>query len=205
MATVCVFCGSRPGSDPAFTTAAVATGTAIARAGHILIYGAGNIGLMGAVADAALAAGGRVIGVIPDSLVRLEVCHRSLSEVHIVADMHQRKRLMCDRSDAFLALPGGVGTLDELTEVLCWNQLRLHVGDHAADGLKPLAFLECNGFWAPFLTFLGSTARAGFMPHNEVEAILTGNDPVDLVKRLTDQATTPMYGNSRQCPSKSSP
>jgi uncharacterized protein (TIGR00730 family) len=188
MATICVFCGSRSGNQPAFTTAAIATGTAIARSGHTLVYGAGNIGLMGAVADAALAAGGRVTGVIPDHLVRQEVCHRNLSELQIVTDMQQRKRLMCDRSDGFLVLPGGIGTLDELSEVLCWNQLRLHLPDR----IKPLAFLDTAGFWSPFLTFLGTVVESGFMSRNDLDAVLVGNDPLDLVTRLVAQATTPI-------------
>lgn len=192
MASICVFCGSRTGSNPAFLSAAIATGTAIARTGHTLVYGAGNVGLMGAMADAALAAGGTVIGIIPEALVRLEVCHRGLSELQVVADMHQRKRLMCDRADGFLALPGGIGTLDEISEVLCWNQLGMHVGAHARNGVKPLACLEVDGFWSPLLAFLSHLTGHGFMARSEVESILIGSDPTELVDRLAAQATAPM-------------
>lgn len=191
MASICVFCGSRSGNSPSFTAAAIATGQAIARAGHTLVYGAGNIGLMGALADAALTAGGHVVGVIPEALVRLEVCHRSLSELRVVTDMHQRKRLMCDRADGFLVLPGGIGTLDELSEVLCWNQLGLHVRADSAGRTKPVAILEIDAYWAPFLAFLASTVQAGFMAQAEVEGILVGSDPEELVRQLAAQASTP--------------
>lgn len=156
--------------------AAAATGNAIASAGHTLVYGAGNIGLMGQVADAALAAGGRVVGVIPELLVRQEVCHRGLSELLVVDDMHERKRIMCERSDAFLVLPGGIGTLDELSEVMCWNQLGIHA--------KPVGFLDAAGYWSPFLAFMAGMARSGFISAAEVEAIEIGTDPADLVARL---------------------
>lgn len=176
MAAICVFCGSRPGADPAFMAAATDMGRAIAAAGHALVYGAGNVGLMGAVADAALAAGGRVVGIIPRLLVDQEVCHRGLSELLVVDDMHVRKRLMCERSDAFVILPGGIGTIDELSEVMCWNQLGIHA--------KPVAFLDVAGYWTPFLDFLASMAGSGFISRAEVAAITVATGPTDLLAGL---------------------
>lgn len=176
MAAICVFCGSRAGSDPSHMAAATAMGTAIARAGHDLVYGAGNVGLMGAVADAALAAGGRVVGVIPRLLVDQEVCHRGLSELLVVDDMHTRKRLMCERSDAFAVLPGGIGTIDELSEVMCWNQLGIHA--------KRVGFLDVAGYWTPFLAFLHGMAASGFIPPTEVADLVVHRDPDKLLSEL---------------------
>lgn len=176
MAAICVFCGSRAGADPAFLAAAAATGRAIAGAGHELVYGAGNVGLMGAVADAALAAGGRVVGVIPRLLVDQEVCHRGLSELLVVDDMHARKRIMCERADAFAVLPGGIGTIDELSEVMCWNQLGIHA--------KRIGFLEVGGYWRPFLAFLAGMAESGFIPPHEVADVRVADDPARLVQAL---------------------
>lgn len=180
MAAICVFCGASNGNDPLYRSVAAATGVAIARAGHALVYGAGNVGLMGALADGAIAAGGQVIGVIPEILVAQEVCHRGLGELHVVADMHARKRLMCERADAFLVLPGGVGTLDELSEVLCWNQLGIHA--------KRLGFLDVAGYWTPFLAFLEQMAARAFVSRAEVEGLLLGTDPAELVARLAQPA-----------------
>lgn len=181
MAAICVFCGSRTGNDPIYMAAAAGMGTAIARAGHTLVYGAGNVGLMGAVADAALDAGGRVVGVIPRLLVDQEVCHRGLSELLVVEDMHTRKRLMCERSDAFVVLPGGIGTIDELSEVMCWNQLGIHA--------KRVAFLDVAGYWTPFLGFLDGMAAAGFIPAQEVADLLIGEQPAELLTRLCPLST----------------
>lgn len=183
MAAIGVFCGAAMGRDPIHRAAAVAAGRAIAAGGHVLIYGAGKVGLMGAVADAALAAGGRVVGVIPELLVAQEVCHRGLSELVVVGDMHTRKRLMIERSDAFLVLPGGIGTLDELSEVLCWNQLGIHA--------KALGFLDVAGYWSPFLGFMRGMAAQGFIPEAEVAGLLVDADPVRLVGRLAAQPATP--------------
>lgn len=176
MASICVFCASRTGNDPAFMAAAAAMGRAVAGAGHTLVYGAGNVGLMGAVADAALAGGGRVVGVIPRLLVDQEVCHRGLSELLVVDDMATRKRLMCERSDAFAVLPGGIGTIDELSEVMCWNQLGIHA--------KRVGFLEVAGYWRPFLDFLAGMAGAGLIPRPEVDGLVVADDPAELVRRL---------------------
>ncbi|HMJ66326.1 MAG TPA: TIGR00730 family Rossman fold protein, partial [Candidatus Binatia bacterium] len=125
MKRVCVFCGSNPGADPAFARAAEQVGVALAARGLGLVYGGGNVGLMGVLADGALAGGGEVIGVIPQSLVDRELAHRGISELRVVRSMHERKALMADLSDAFIALPGGYGTLEEFCEVLTWAQLGL--------------------------------------------------------------------------------
>ena len=153
--SVCVFCGSRPGADPAYLQAARATGAEIARRGLTLVYGAGSVGLMGAVADAALAGGGAVVGVIPEHLMGIEVDHRGLTELHVVPSMHARKALMAQRADAFVALPGGIGTFEEVLEVLTWSQLGLH--------RKGVGFIDVAGYYAPLLGFFGDAAAAGFI------------------------------------------
>jgi uncharacterized protein (TIGR00730 family) len=134
MATICVFCGSNEGSDPVFAETAVRLGRAIAAAGHVLVYGGGRVGLMGRLADSALASGGRVFGYMPQALVDREVAHRGLTELVVTDSMHTRKQAMCDRADGFIALPGGYGTLDEVIEILTWNQ----IGTIA----KPVVFLD---------------------------------------------------------------
>lgn len=157
---ICVFCGSSPGVDPAHRAAAVELGRRIAEAGWGVVYGGASVGLMGAVADAALAAGGEVIGVIPRELFAAEVPHTGLSELHQVPDMHARKALMYDRADAFAVLPGGLGTLEELFEAATWNQLGLH------GRLKPIALLNVGGFYDPLIHLLDHATSAGFVsPH----------------------------------------
>ena len=153
--SVCVFCGSAAGTDPRFAEAARATGTLLAQRGLALVYGGGHVGLMGEVADAALAAGGKVAGVIPQHLMRPEVAHLGLSELVVVDSMHQRKRLMADRADAFLVLPGGYGTLDETFEMLTWLQLGLQ---H-----KPLALINIAGYFDPLLRWLRHAVECGFV------------------------------------------
>jgi uncharacterized protein (TIGR00730 family) len=138
---VCVYCGSSEGADPRYRAAARELGAGLAARGIELIYGGGRNGLMGAVADAALAGGGRVTGIIPVHLEHREVAHRGISELVVVTDMHQRKRVMAERADAFAVLPGGVGTLDETIEILSWRQLGLHD--------KPLLMVDIAGYWAP--------------------------------------------------------
>lgn len=152
---VCVFCGSNPGGDPRFGAAAEAPGQALAAAGIGIVYGGASVGLMGRVADGALARGGEVIGVIPRALVDLELAHGGLSELHVVGSMHERKALMADLADAFVALPGGLGTLDELFEILTWAQLGLH--------RKPVGVLDANGYFAPLLEFLDGAVDARFL------------------------------------------
>src|SRR5712692_6550238 len=141
IASVCVFCGSSTPQDTRYREAARALGTLVASKGISLVYGGGRIGMMGALADAGLAAGGRVVGVIPTGLFNREVAHTELTELHEVGSMHERKQLMYDLSDAFVALPGGLGTLEELAEVVTWTQLGLH--------RKPAVLLDVDGFWDP--------------------------------------------------------
>lgn len=176
MKSVCVFCGSSPGTDPAYLAAAHATGTEIARRGLTLVYGAGSVGLMGAVADAALAAGGSVVGVIPEHLMGVEVDHRGLTELHVVGSMHARKALMAERSDAFLALPGGFGTFEEVLEILTWSQLGLH--------RKAVGFLDVAGYYAPLLAFFRSAVAAGFVRQANLTLYDADADVAALLDRL---------------------
>ena len=174
--SVCVYCGSRPGVRPAYRALAEALGAAIGQRGWQLVYGGGRAGLMGLVADATLAAGGRVVGVIPDSLMRLEVGHTGLSELHVVQTMHQRKQMMAERSDAFIAMPGGIGTFEELFEVWTWR----HLGYHD----RPLGLLDTAGFWAPMLSFLQHAVREGFMGADQMAMLHTDTDSGQLLDWL---------------------
>ena len=155
MATICVFCGANVGYDPAFAVAAVDLGVAIAEGGHDLVYGGGRVGLMGVLADAALAAGARVAGFMPQALVDREVAHLGLTELVVTDSMHTRKAAMCDRADGFIALPGGYGTLDEVLEILTWNQ----IGTIA----KPVAFLDVDGYFDLLFRFLDDGVEAGLV------------------------------------------
>ena len=152
---VCVFCGSSASADPRYLDAARALGALVAGRGVTLVYGGGSVGLMGEVADAALGHGGRVVGVIPVGLFAREICHTGLTELHEVGSMHERKQLMYDLSDAFVALPGGLGTLDELAEVATWSQLGLHS--------KPVVLLDVDGFWEPLTAQLDRMVGAGLL------------------------------------------
>lgn len=152
--SICVYCGSRPGARPDYADLAVTTGETLAQSGITLVYGGGQVGLMGLTARAALNAGGRVVGIIPEHLDRIEIAQTGLSELHVVADMHTRKRMMFDRSDAFVVLPGGMGTLDEFIEVLTWSQLDLHN--------KPIFLLNHKGYWVPLLNLLDHVVKEGF-------------------------------------------
>ena len=146
MKAICIFCGSSPGIDPLYLETAVATGQALAKAGLTVVYGGGKVGLMGVIADEVMTAGGRAIGVIPELLVNKEVGHNGLTELHVVPDMHQRKKMMADLSDAFVAMPGGAGTLEELFEVYTWAQLGYHQ--------KAVAVLNIDGFYDPLIAML---------------------------------------------------
>lgn len=154
--SLCVYCGSRPGSQPEFSSVAAQVGTWIGKHGGQLVYGGGRNGLMGTVADAALAAGGKVIGVIPKALVDKEQAHHGCTELHVVETMHERKQMMAEHADAFIALPGGIGTLEEFFEVWTWRQLGYHD--------KPIGLLNVNGYYDSLLTFLQSSVGSGFMP-----------------------------------------
>ncbi len=175
---VCVFCGSSPGRSPSHLQAATAFGQALSTRGLALVYGGGGVGLMGALADAVLAAGGEAIGVIPQGLLEREVGHRGLSELHVVDSMHTRKRTMAELSDAFVALPGGLGTLEELFEVLTWAQLGIHA--------KPCGLLDVGGFYAPLLAVLDHMEREQFI-RREHRALLRVETSIDaLLDRLAE-------------------
>lgn len=173
---VTVFCGSNAGTDPAYAAAARALGTVLAERGIALVYGGGRVGLMGIVADTVLAGGGHVTGVIPQHLWDKEVGHAGLSELLIVDSMHERKLAMADRGDAFIALPGGVGTLEELFEAITWTQLGIQ---H-----KPCAVLDVAGFYEPLLAFLDRTVDAGFLRSGHRDLVLSGTDPAELLARI---------------------
>lgn len=152
--SVCVYCGSREGDNPAWRAAAEALGTGLAARGMTLVFGGGRIGLMGAVADAAVAGGGKVIGIIPEDLETREVGHQSVAELHVVSNMHERKMLMAQKSDAFVVLPGGLGTLDETFEIVTWRQLRFHD--------KPVVIADIEGFWTPLRALVDNAIDRGF-------------------------------------------
>jgi uncharacterized protein (TIGR00730 family) len=173
---ICVFCGASRGNRPEYLRAAVEVGAALARRGIGLVYGGGAVGLMGALADAVLAGGGEVIGVIPDSLLEREVGHRGLTELRVVDSMHTRKRTMAELASAFVALPGGLGTLEELFEVLTWAQLGIH---H-----KPCALLDVDGFYAPLLALLDHMRDAAFIAPAHRSLLLVERDVDALLDRL---------------------
>lgn len=181
--SLCVYCGSRHGEDAAYTLAARAMGAEIGRRGWQLVYGGGNVGLMGEVADATLAAGGRVVGVIPESLMQREVGHKSLHELHVVPNMHLRKQLMAERANAFVALPGGVGTLEELYEVWTWRQLGYHA--------NPIGLLNTNGFYDGLLQFMQHTMDQGFVSADTHALLHVHTDPAELLDRLHGHNATP--------------
>jgi len=178
--SVCVYCGSRAGELAAYADAAHCVGTFVGQQGWQLVYGGGRAGLMGIVADAALAEGATVIGVIPESLMGRELGHRGLSELHVVETMHQRKMQMAERSDAFLALPGGIGTFEELFEVWSWRQLGYHD--------KPLGLLNVAGYYDALLAFLKSSRERGFMSDAQIDLLQVSDDPQALLARLAEMA-----------------
>lgn len=178
--TVCVYCGSRNGSSPAFRAAAQALGRLIGERGWRLVYGGGNVGLMGATADAALTAGAKVVGVIPERLLHLEVGHRELTELHVVPTMHERKRLMAEMADVFIAMPGGIGTFEELFEVWTWR----HLGYHD----QPIGLLNVEGFYDPLLAFMRHTLHAGFIDASQQAMLTVHDDPATLLDRLAAEA-----------------
>jgi len=177
MRRLAVYCGSSMGTDPAFADTARVLGRAMAARGIGLVYGGGRLGLMGVVADAVLEAGGEAYGVIPQALVDLEVAHTGLTELHLVANMHERKALMTDLTDAFVAIPGGIGTLDELFEAWSWNALGYHA--------KPFALLNVHGFWDRMIEFLDHAAQSGFMSPARRAQLLVAED-IDSVIEMLD-------------------
>jgi uncharacterized protein (TIGR00730 family) len=173
---VCVFCGSSPGSDPAYVDAARQLGKTLAAEGIGLVYGGGNVGMMGELANAAVAAGGQVTGVIPKALMEREVALVELDDLRVVDSMHARKALMADLADGFIALPGGLGTLEEIIEVLTWAQLGLHA--------KPCALLDTAGYFGTLLQFLDEIAGARFMAEVHRQLILTAETPAPLLAAM---------------------
>jgi uncharacterized protein (TIGR00730 family) len=177
---VAVYCGSRLGDTAAFADAARSLGRLIAEAEATLVYGGGRVGLMGTVADAALSAGGHVVGVIPRALMDREVGHAGLTELHVVDTMHQRKQLMAERSDAFISLPGGIGTLEELYEMWSWQQLGYHD--------KPVALLNVDGYYDALLEFMRMSHVRGFVSKAQFDALMVDTDPARLLKRVHEAA-----------------
>ena len=175
-----VYCGSAPGSTPVFADATRATAKAMIEAGVDLVYGGGRLGLMGLIADSVLELGGRVYGVIPQALVDIEVAHVGLTELHTVANMHERKAKMTDLADAFLALPGGVGTLDELFEAWSWNALGYHA--------KPFCLLNVEGFWDGLIEFVDHATESGFLSQKRRAQLLVATTPAEALKLLDEAA-----------------
>ena len=176
MKSVCVFCGSSPGNDPVHAEGARAMGTEIARRGLTLVYGGGAVGLMGIVADAALAAGGEVHGVIPRALREKEVGHNGLTRLEVVETMHIRKARMAELSDGFVAMSGGIGTFEEIFEIWTWGQLGIHG--------KPLGFFNIAGFYDPLADFLDNTASAGFLRQAHRDMAMTESEPAALLDKM---------------------
>jgi hypothetical protein len=182
--SICVFCGASAGRDPRYAEAATAVGATLAERGIGLVYGGGRLGLMGAVADAALAAGGRVTGVIPAGLVDRELAHRGVTELRVVTTLHERKAVMAELSDGFLALPGGLGTLEELAEVLSWAQLGLHA--------KPIGAFDVGGFFGPLVGHLDHATAEGFISERHRGLLVVDDDLDRLLERLA--AWSPLEG-----------
>jgi uncharacterized protein (TIGR00730 family) len=180
--SLCVYCGSRTGEAQSFSAAAADVGRWIGEHNGQLVYGGGNNGLMGVLADATLAAGGRVVGVIPGALVDREFAKQDCTELHVVDNMHERKRMMAERADAFLALPGGIGTFEELFEVWTWKQLGYHD--------KPLGLLNSHGYYEPLLAFLQTSVQHGFMSDWLMDLLRVGSHPATLLRDLVDSIGT---------------
>jgi hypothetical protein len=173
---ICVFCGSNPGNNPEYVKAAHALGECIAKSGAELVYGGGNVGIMGEIANAVLAGGGRAIGVIPKTLVDKELAHRSLTELRVVNTMHERKALMSELSDAFIALPGGIGTLEEFFEVLTWAQLGFQK--------KPCGLLNIAGYYDHLIAFIDKMVSEGFLNESHRELMVIEKDPDAIIEKL---------------------
>ncbi|AKQ47292.1 LOG family protein [Rufibacter radiotolerans] len=180
MKSIAIFCGASTGHNPVYREAAQALGTLFARRGIRLVFGGGKVGLMGVIADAVLAGGGEVIGVIPQSLVDMEVAHQGLTELHVVETMHERKALMAAESDAFVAMPGGFGTFDELCEIVTWNQLRIIQ--------KPAALFNVNGYFNSFLSMIDHAVTEGFIKADQRAQLLVEDQAEKLLDQLQRQA-----------------
>ena len=178
MKRICVFCGSSAGSRPEYRACAEQLGAELTRRNIGLVYGGGNVGLMGAIADAVLAAGGAAIGVIPEHLMTREIGHKQLTKLHIVHSMHERKAMMADLSDAFIALPGGFGTLEEFFEVLTWSQLGLH--------LKPCGIVNVLGYYTPLLAMLDHAVSERFLKPQNRALVLARETPAELLQALAE-------------------
>lgn len=176
MKRICVYCGSNPGSDPAFANAARELGKLLTARGLGLVYGAGNVGLMGIIADAVLQEGGEVIGFIPQALEEKELAHTGITELVVVDSMHERKQLMADRADGFIAMPGGIGTLEEVIEVFTWLQLRFHA--------KPVGLLNTAGFYDPLMTFLDQVCEQQFLKREQLDMLIVSDSPTELLDRF---------------------
>ena len=181
-----VYCGSAPGTDPAFAEAAKATAAAMVREKIQLVYGGGRLGLMGLIADSVLELGGKVYGVIPQALVDIEVAHPSVTELHVVETMHERKAKMTELADGFLALPGGIGTLDELFEAWSWNALGYHA--------KPFCLLNVDGFWDGMITFIDHATQSGFLSANRRSQLLVATTPEEALEKLDEAAAAATQG-----------
>ena len=175
---VCVFCGAKPNVGAAYLEAARGFGGLLAERGSTLVFGAGRTGMMGAAADGAIAAGGRTVGVIPETLMDLELAHPALTELHVVQTMHERKGLMHELSDAFVALPGGLGTFEEILEALTWAVLKYHT--------KPVALLDVDGCWEALLAALDRAVEEGFFRADHRALLIVESDPERLYERLAD-------------------
>jgi uncharacterized protein (TIGR00730 family) len=177
MERICVYCASNDGARPEYLESARATGRLLAERGIAVVYGGGRTGLMGALADAALAAGGEVVGVMPHALVEREVAHHGLTSLQVVDTMHERKSMLAEMADAFIALPGGLGTLEELFETWTWAQLGVH--------RKPVALLDVSSYWKPLVQFMAHVEAEGFLRGTPQEWLVVDSDPTRLLDKLT--------------------
>jgi len=190
MKSLCIFCGSSGGTKPLYLESARAVGAALAREKITVVYGGASVGVMGAIADGALSAGGRAIGVIPESLFSKEVAHEGLTTLHRVRSMHERKTLMYDLADGFIALPGGLGTLEEIFEIMTWAQLGLHQ--------KPCGFLNVDGYFDALIQFLDRTVIEGFLKPKHRRLVLVENSLKKLLTRFREFKPAPLEGGLRK-------
>lgn len=180
MKSIAIFCGAQSGFNPVYSQAAQALGALFAQKNIRLVYGGGKVGLMGVIADAVLAGGGEAVGVIPQSLVDMEVAHQGLTKLHVVQTMHERKALMAAESDAFIAMPGGFGTFDEFCEIVTWNQIKIIK--------KPFALFNVNGYFNPFLQMLDHATAEGFLKPEQRNHVLVSDSQEELLKMVMQKA-----------------